>query len=105
MFLGWRENLTGKQNRVKEFCGKARQLMNSGIYSRFDNQFRLVSEDRMIFTALAGALSLAEQAARVAAIILNKVENLDWYYFDLNLNRDFQLDLTKQCLNLRILTK
>ncbi len=72
--------------------------MKNGINSRS-------TEVRVSATAPFSMMTPADQAGRVAAVILNKVRNLDWYYFDWDLRRDFQLDLNKQRPNMAVLAR
>lgn len=58
----------------------------------------------MISNAVASALTPAEQASRAAAVILNKVENLKFYYFKVELEKQSPLDLKKRP-NLGILAR
>ena len=59
----------------------------------------------MVSNAAASALSPAEQAARVVAVILNKVQNLEWYYFKVNLLEQFDVDLDDQHPKMGILSR
>jgi hypothetical protein len=50
-------------------------------------------------------LTPIEQADRAAAVILNKVKNLRWFYFDVDLERDFDRDISKQQPDLSVLLR
>src|SRR5258706_11675106 len=56
-------------------------------------------------SSTAPGLTPTEQAERVAAVILNKVENLTWFYFEVDLQKEFELDLRKQIPKLGVLSR
>ena len=55
--------------------------------------------------AFAAGLTPTEQAARVAAVVLNKVQNLEWTYFQVQLSEQFEIDLSEQRPNMQLLAR
>src|SRR5678815_6082125 len=59
----------------------------------------------MSSTAFAAGLTPTEQADPVAAVVLNKVQNLEWTYFQVRLRRQFEVNLNDQRPNMQLLAR